>query len=117
MGNNKLKEKIKSYIKLEKNISKLNVLDALNNIEDSSITYTRNKAKFVQVLRGLKTSPNVLYTTDILLHGDLDYYPMINLNSDFAMILLISDVIYMNKCAKKFEILIYEEDPRLFGKI
>lgn len=117
MSNNKLKEKIKSYIKLEKNISKLNVLDELDNIEDSSIIYTRNKAKFVQVLRGLKTSPNVLYTTDILLHGDLDYYPTINLTSDFAMMFLISDVVYMGKCTKKFEILIYEEDPRLFGKM
>lgn len=117
MGNNKLKEKIKSYIKLEKNIDKLNVLDVFDGITDSSIIYTRNKAKFVQVLRGLKTSANVLYTTDILLHGDLDYYPVINLNGDFAMILLISDVIYMGKCTKKYEILIYEEDPRLSNKL
>lgn len=114
-SNSRIQEKIKRTIKQEKNFKRVDNLTILDDTKEYIIEYTRNKAKFVQVLRNLKTSVNTLYTTNILLQGNIDYYPIITIKSDFVIMLLISDIAYLHQCNKKYTILIYEEDPRLSG--
>lgn len=115
-GTAKVKSKVTEMLTDEKHKNYLDMLDLLDPSKNYEVEYTRNRAKFAQVLKGLKTSTNVLYTTNILLHGDIEYYPTLIVNSDLAIMLVISTISYLDKCSETHKLLIYEKDPRLsFG--
>lgn len=105
-------EKMKEQVS-EKYYPKVDEIGILDDTQEYTIHLTRNRAKFSQVLKNYKSDAKVAYTTNITLMGEVDLYPVIQVNSKFAVVLLVVEKIEYGKINKENIISIYEEDPRL----
>lgn len=104
----RLKEKISEQFH-----SKVDEITILDEKEEYSIEITHNKAKFIQILKSYKSDDKIVYTTNISLVGEIELYPIIQVNGDFAIVLLVADKVSHGKVFKENKIVIYEIDPRL----
>ena len=105
-------EKMKEQVS-EKYYPKIDKITILDNTQEYIVHLTRNKAKFSQVLKNYKSDSKVAYATNITLVGEVDLYPVIQVNSKFAVVLLVIDKVEYGKISRENVISIYEEDPRL----
>ena len=93
------------------------IASILDPNEDYEYEHTQNIERVKTVLEDYKYNKSYVLKTLLILNGNIKLIPTIDVTQGFICLMIIKEVKEFNRVVKKFSILTYEPDARLYPNI